>query len=67
MCRSARLIFGLALLVPAMAVAQATVTDYDAYKLRIVGFWFDAKPSGSITAAGQNGSFDFHKDIGFNS
>ncbi len=41
--------------------------DWDAYKLRFDLYWFYSQPSGTFFGAGNNGSFDLSKDIGFNS
>jgi hypothetical protein len=68
--RCVRLIVRLALLALVAAVPQlhaAEHEDFDSYKLRVDGFWFYSNPTGSVTAAGNNGSFDINKDFHFNS
>src|SRR5262249_27731029 len=40
--------------------------DWDAYKLRLDGFWFYAMPTGSFTGKGRSGTFHFQADVGFN-
>ncbi len=69
---TARLAFGLALLMFVLAIPQLYAKDqneqeYDAYKLRISAFWFNAHPTGSFEAAGHRGFVDFQKDFGLSS
>ncbi len=69
--RHVRLIIPLLLimLVPQVHATDqkdADPKDYDAYKIRFDGFWFNAHPTGSFTGANHNGTFNLHKDVGFN-
>src|SRR5262249_36157889 len=41
--------------------------DWDAYKVRVVPFWFYSHPSGRFTAEDRRGFFDLQADVGFNS
>lgn len=69
-CRCARLIFGVGLLALVATVSPLHAADregFDAYKLRIDGFWFYARPTGSFQASGQAGVLDFQKDFGLSS
>jgi hypothetical protein len=72
--RGAGLSLGLVLLVLVAAVVPVHAgdkdkdkEDWDAYKLRLDLFWFYSQPSGTFSSAGNAGSFDLRKDIGFNS
>lgn len=58
-------LFSLITVAPQLCAQEKE--DWDAYKLRIDGFWFYAKPTGSFTSKGRNGSFDLQADVGFNS
>jgi hypothetical protein len=64
-----RLIAGLALAALIIGVpqvrAQDDKEDYDAYTLRFETYWFYAKPSGTITSAGNNGTLDLQRDVQF--
>src|SRR5271169_1850068 len=39
--------------------------DFDAYKVRISGFWFYSSPSGDLQGSTENGVIDLQKDLGF--
>jgi hypothetical protein len=72
--RRSGLSLGLVLLVLVAAVVPVHAgdkdkdkEDWDAYKLRLDLFWFFSQPSGTFSSAGNAGSFDLSKDIGFNS
>ena len=56
---------GLIAAVPQLCAADND--DFDAYKIKITGFWFYTQPTGTFTGTGGRGFFDFSKDVGFNS
>lgn len=39
--------------------------DYDAYTIRVDGFWFYAHPTAHFTGANNSGSFDLNTDVNF--
>lgn len=41
--------------------------EFDAYRVRIETLWFDAQPSGTLEGTTGMGSFDFQRDVHFNS
>ena len=56
-------LFGLFLVTPRLHAADPD--DFDAYKVRISGFWFYSSPSGDIQGSTENGVIDLQKDLGF--
>lgn len=62
------LLFGLIGAVPQLNAQRGTENqEFDAYRVRIETFWFDAKPSGTFRGTTGMGSFDLQRDIHFNS
>jgi len=57
----------LALLFCAPSIWAQDSTDFDAYKVRLSGFWFYSNPSGHFDASNGTDSIDLQKDVGFNS
>jgi hypothetical protein len=43
----------------------ADSNDFDAYKVRISGFWFYSSPSGDLQGSTESGVIDLQKDLGF--
>jgi hypothetical protein len=68
-CLTVRLLclalFGVIAGVPQLRAADNE--DFDAYKIRVDAFWFNAKPSGTFRGTRGDGSFDLQKDVHFNS
>src|SRR5271169_4922761 len=56
-------LFGLFAVTPLLHAADPD--DFDAYKVRISGFWFYSSPSGDIQGSTENGVIDLQKDLGF--
>jgi hypothetical protein len=56
----------LAIFITTPYLRAAEPDDFDAYKLRIDAGWFYSTPSGNIHSAGNTGSVDLQKDLGFN-
>lgn len=54
--------------VPQVRAADppADPEDFDAFKIKVEGFWFYTYPTGTFTGTGGRGFFDFQKDVGFN-
>jgi len=69
MSRTIHGVSGLALLmlVATLPVHAAENEDFDAYTLRIEGFWFYSQPSGTFRGTNGNGAFDLQKDVNFQS
>ena len=61
---SAVILVGLAGIAPRL---QAADDDFDSYKVKISGYWFYAKPSGTLEGANETGTIDITKDLGFSS
>jgi hypothetical protein len=58
----------LALLICAPSLLRAQDDDdFDAYKVRLSGFWFYSNPTGDFEASNASDSIDLQKDVGFNS
>jgi hypothetical protein len=58
----------LALLICAPSLLRAQDDDdFDAYKVRLSGFWFYSNPSGNFEASNASDTIDLQKDVGFNS
>lgn len=59
----------LLMLVPKYAAGQkdADQNDFDKYRIRFDGFWFYSHPTGNFTGSNNSGTFDLHKDVGFQS
>ena len=59
-------LFSLFLYLAAMPFARAADSeDLDAYKWRISGVWWFARPSGSFTGKANSGTFDLQRDFRF--
>jgi hypothetical protein len=58
----------LVTLVPLLRAADPPTNpeDFDAYKIKLNGFWFYTYPTGTFTGTGGRGFFDFQKDVAFN-
>jgi hypothetical protein len=57
----------LVLTAAAPQLRAADNEDWDAYKIRVEGFWFYAQPTGTFSGTRGNGSFDLHSDVNFQS
>lgn len=57
----------LVLILNGYAAAQkdADHEDFDAYKIRLEGFWFYAHPTGNFTGANNSGTWDLNADVHF--
>ncbi len=62
-----RLLLPLLLVLAVLPLSAQNDTEFDAYKLKISGFWFYSNPSGSIQGGNDTGTIDLQKDFGFNS
>jgi len=56
-------LFGLFAVTPRLHAADPD--DFDAYKVRISGFWFYSSPSGDIQGSTETDSISLQKDLGF--
>ena len=54
-------------LISAPAIHAQNDDDFDAYKVRISGFWFYSNPSGHFDASDGSDQIDLQKDVGFDS
>src|SRR5580704_1230127 len=45
----------------------ARAQDFDAYKVRLSGFWAYSTPSGSLQGSSDSGTINLQQDLGFNS
>jgi hypothetical protein len=52
---------------PQLYAADKNSEDFDAYTIRIDGFWLYSKPTGTFTGDNHDGSFNLSTDVGFNS
>jgi len=59
------MLFGAIAVVPMRAAGNDE--DFDAYKIKFDAFWFYTQPTGSFTGTGGNGTFNFQKDVSFQS
>jgi hypothetical protein len=57
--------FAVIALVPQLRAADND--DFDTYKIKFNAFWFYTQPTGTFTGTGGNGTFDFQKDVSFQS
>ena len=57
-------LFGLLAVTPPLHATDPD--DFDAYKVRISGFWFYSSPSGDIQGTTESGSISLQRDLGFN-
>ena len=59
------MLFGAIAVVPLRAAGNDE--DFDAYKIKFDAFWFYTQPTGSFTGTGGNGTFNFQRDVSFQS
>lgn len=55
-----------ALTVFAAKLRSQESDEFDAYKVRLAGFWIYSSPSGTLESSVANGEIDLQKDLGFN-
>ncbi len=60
------LLLGAAALAFVLTV-PARAQDFDAYKVRLSGFWAYSTPSGSLQGSSDSGTINLQQDLGFNS
>jgi hypothetical protein len=60
------LLLGAAALAFVLTV-PARAQDFDAYKVRLSGFWAYSNPSGSLQGSSDSGTINLQQDLGFNS
>lgn len=66
--RISRLIFGVSFLcIVGFAVEAHGQDDFDAYTVRVEGYWLYPSPSGTLQGAAGTGLIDLQKDLAFNS
>jgi hypothetical protein len=62
-----RLLLFAAAALAFVRTVPARAQDFDAYKVRLSGFWAYSTPSGSLQGSSDSGTINLQQDLGFNS